>query len=267
MVASGAATPTAAQVFAGGLGVSLGNRDYDASPIVASGSGLVGTIATWFNITGLTRGAAYDLYLIGTNNYKFSHSLVATVSFAYDLSQINAPNTLGSPGVVKLSFVMALPQVTYNGNGNTGGSVPIDTVPYSTGDTVIVSGNTGALVNTGYAFTGWNTAADGSGAAYAPGDRFAIPSNTTLYAQWSRYVDQADSTVTDLQTGLMWDQCGLGQAATAKTPSTPPACTGSAAAYSWSDAFNAATAANAANDPTTTPAIEALRKQLLAKPK
>lgn len=247
VVASGAATPTAAQVFAGGLGVSLGNRDYDASPIVASGSGLVGTIATWFNITGLTRGAAYDLYLIGTNNYKFSHSLVATVSFAYDLSQINAPNTLGSPGVVKLSFVMALPQVTYNGNGNTGGSVPIDTVPYSTGDTVIVSGNTGALVNTGYAFTGWNTAADGSGAAYAPGDRFAIPSNTTLYAQWSRYVDQADSTVTDLQTGLMWDQCGLGQAATAKTPSTPPACTGSAAAYSWSDAFNAATAANAAN--------------------
>lgn len=37
----------------------------------------------------------------------------------------------------------------------------------------------------GYAFIGWNTAADGSGEAYQPGDEFTLPPNgATLYAQW-----------------------------------------------------------------------------------
>jgi hypothetical protein len=35
-------------------------------------------------------------------------------------------------------------------------------------------------------FTGWNTAADGSGDAYAPGSAFAVPaSDITLHAQWT----------------------------------------------------------------------------------
>ena len=54
--------------------------------------------------------------------------------------------------------------VTYNGNGNTGGSVPTDgSNPYSAGANVTVLGNTGSLVKTGYTFSGWNTAANGSG--------------------------------------------------------------------------------------------------------
>ncbi|HVV25448.1 MAG TPA: InlB B-repeat-containing protein [Candidatus Saccharimonadales bacterium] len=37
-----------------------------------------------------------------------------------------------------------------------------------------------------YTFTGWNTAADGSGTSYNAGDSFSMPLNgTTLYAQWS----------------------------------------------------------------------------------
>jgi uncharacterized repeat protein (TIGR02543 family) len=76
--------------------------------------------------------------------------------------------------------------VTYNGNANTDGSVPVDATAYHITDTVTVLGNTGSLVKTGYNFTGWNTAANGSGTSYISGDAFAMgSSNVTLYAQWT----------------------------------------------------------------------------------
>ena len=76
--------------------------------------------------------------------------------------------------------------VTYNRNGATGGSVPVDgSSPYLSGSTVTVLGNTGNLVNTGYTFSGWNTAANGTGTSYAAGNTFTISGNTTLYAQWT----------------------------------------------------------------------------------
>ncbi|MCQ2752509.1 MAG: InlB B-repeat-containing protein, partial [Coriobacteriales bacterium] len=74
--------------------------------------------------------------------------------------------------------------VSYNGNGNTGGSVPTDSTSYSSGGIVTVLGNTGNLVKTGYTFSGWNTASDGSGTTYAAGGTFNISANTTLYAKW-----------------------------------------------------------------------------------
>jgi hypothetical protein len=75
--------------------------------------------------------------------------------------------------------------VTYSGNNNTGGSVPTDSTAYANGATVTVMGNTSNLTQTGYAFTGWNTAANGSGTSYAANATFTISANTTLYAQWS----------------------------------------------------------------------------------
>lgn len=76
--------------------------------------------------------------------------------------------------------------VTYDGNGNTGGTAPTDAnSPYASGSTVTVLGNTGSLVKTGYTFDGWNTAADGSGADYAAGGTFSISADATLYAKWT----------------------------------------------------------------------------------
>jgi len=76
--------------------------------------------------------------------------------------------------------------VTYNGNGNTGGSAPSDTTNYEQGQTVTVLANTGNLAYTGFIFAGWNTQADGSGTAYAQAQTFAMgSSNVTLYAMWS----------------------------------------------------------------------------------
>ena len=85
--------------------------------------------------------------------------------------------------------------VTYNGNGSTGGTVPVDpSSPYEYGATVTVLGNTGNLTRindggTSYRFTAWNTKADGSGAYQAEGSTFTIgASNVTLYAQWTPYI-------------------------------------------------------------------------------
>ena len=79
--------------------------------------------------------------------------------------------------------------VTYDGNGNTGGTVPVDSNSYVTGATVTVLGNTGKLTKSGYIFAGWNTALDNSGANYLPGNTLTMASaNVTLYARWAEPV-------------------------------------------------------------------------------
>jgi len=52
----------------------------------------------------------------------------------------------------------------------------------------------------------------------------------------SRYQMNADGTVLDLQTGLMWMRCAMGQT----WDSQQGACTGDAATYVWQDALGAA---------------------------
>jgi len=75
--------------------------------------------------------------------------------------------------------------VTYNGNGSTDGSVPVDSnSPYDDSSTVTVLGNTGSLVKTGYTFIGWNTESDGSGSSYVAGSTFDIDDDIILYAVW-----------------------------------------------------------------------------------
>ncbi|MHA7579796.1 S-layer homology domain-containing protein [Paenibacillus vandeheii] len=75
--------------------------------------------------------------------------------------------------------------VTYNANGATTGNVPVDNLKYEKDTTVTVLDNAGALEKEDYQFTGWNTAADGSGTSYSVGDTFSMnDSDVTLYAQW-----------------------------------------------------------------------------------
>ena len=76
--------------------------------------------------------------------------------------------------------------ITYNANGATSGSVPANGSYTSGGAAASVAGNTGTLARTGYTFGGWNTAADGSGTAYAAGgSTYSTNSDVTLYADWT----------------------------------------------------------------------------------
>ena len=98
--------------------------------------------------------------------------------------------TSATSNIVTVSVVEAAPttySVTYNGNGNTGGDVPVDgSSPYDSGATPIVLGDTGSLIKTGYTFDGWNTSADGSGTSYSAGATLpALSNDVILYAKWT----------------------------------------------------------------------------------
>ena len=69
--------------------------------------------------------------------------------------------------------------VTFNGNGSTSGSMSPETSSAPTALTV------NGYARTGFVFTGWNTAANGSGTAYANEATYAFTANITLYAQWA----------------------------------------------------------------------------------
>ncbi len=143
--------------------------------------------------------------------------------------------------------------VTYNGNGNTGGTAPTDaSSPYASGSTVTVLGNTGSLVKTGYTFDGWNTVADGSGIGYAAGGTFNISANTTLYAQWADAACTSHA-VTAASNNNTWGTAAAG---------TSPVCEGStttvtatpASGYrfvSWAVSGTGSTLSSNSTNPTT----------------
>ena len=76
--------------------------------------------------------------------------------------------------------------VTYQGNGSTSGSVPVDISAYKEGDHVTVLDNYGNLARISCKFSAWNTAADGTGTGYAEGEVFTMgDDDVVLYARWA----------------------------------------------------------------------------------
>ncbi|MBD2872054.1 InlB B-repeat-containing protein [Paenibacillus arenilitoris] len=94
--------------------------------------------------------------------------------------------TVGDSNLTLYAEWSAIPYAfAYDGNGATSGTVPAGG-SYLYNASVTVQGNIGGLSRTGYTFAGWNTAADGSGTAYAAAEAVTIgESSVTLYAQWT----------------------------------------------------------------------------------
>ncbi|MEW6079561.1 MAG: InlB B-repeat-containing protein [Thermodesulfobacteriota bacterium] len=155
------------------------NADRTISMTVTADLSVGGPVSQTISNFTMINGLSYSLALLGVNFSTFvgvtelRFDITVTGDKVYDLDFDNITISVGHT-------------VTYDGNTNTGGAVPTDGNSYANGDTVTVLGNTGALVKTGYTFSGWNTAANGSGTAYAGGDTFAMgSSDITLYAQWT----------------------------------------------------------------------------------
>lgn len=90
--------------------------------------------------------------------------------------------------------------VTYNANGGTGTTPTDSNSPYDIGSVITVL-DKGNLTNGTKAFKCWNTAADGSGTSYSPGQTFTLRGNTTLYAQWATAY-----TITLIDNGQTWTE-------------------------------------------------------------
>jgi hypothetical protein len=89
------------------------------------------------------------------NKWLFSGIPALALLFGLTLAGCSNPSNSSDPGPG------ATYTVSYNGNGSTGGAVPVDNAAYENGNTVTVAGNTGSLTKTGHSFGGWNTKSEG----------------------------------------------------------------------------------------------------------
>jgi len=84
---------------------------------------------------------------------------------------------------VTANFNLKTYTVSYNANGATDGTAPINQSK-THGVNLLLATNSGNLENTGYTFAGWNTQADGGGTTYAVGSNYTNNETLVLYAKW-----------------------------------------------------------------------------------
>ena len=115
--------------------------------------------------------------------YSFGGNISSVLAYT---SVLSAADILANYNATVNTFYPVTYTITYNANGATSGSVPANGSYTSGGAAASVAGNTGTLARAGYTFGGWNTAADGSGTAYAAGgSTYSTNSDVTLYADWT----------------------------------------------------------------------------------
>ncbi|MBB6734144.1 S-layer homology domain-containing protein [Cohnella zeiphila] len=122
---------------------------------------------------------------VATSQMKDAGTFGADAANAWDFTAVWALDPTRNGGYPYLLATQAY--LDYDGNGGVSGSVP-PSRSYIPGERAAVDSGTmvldSSLTALGYRFYGWNTAADGTGATYRPGDSITITSNTTLYAYW-----------------------------------------------------------------------------------
>ena len=176
----------------------------------------------WYKDSGLTQKAEFPLTLQGDTTLYAKWQQIFTVSFVTDggteissnqtgyietspattkadaslegwytdsdfsaASKVTFPYTVTGDVTLYAKWQAVQCIITYYPNGATGGSVP-ESVSVDKGSLYSVLGNTGNLAKTGYAFTKWNTRADGNGQGYSAGSKITVTGDVALYAQWGK---------------------------------------------------------------------------------
>jgi uncharacterized repeat protein (TIGR02543 family) len=174
------------------------NRSGQANLIIRRDGPTTVALGTWYNLALVRSGGVLTFYVNGASVGTSTGSIgttdgllalgfqqgVGTRQLAGDFDE--ARFFTFAPGAFATSDLsMTKRTVTYDGNGYTGGTAPVDGSSYFPGTSVTVT-NAGTLTRSGYVFTGWNTLPGGGGTSYSPAATFNIgDANTTLYAQWA----------------------------------------------------------------------------------
>ena len=114
----------------------------------------------------------------GTVELRFASPGVNFIEFQNDFPDQNLFRAEFGQNLVGLSLPVEYAQVTFNSNSGQG-SMSAQSAARATN----LSTNT--LTYSGYTFAGWNTAANGSGTAFADGASFPFTADTVLFAQWT----------------------------------------------------------------------------------
>lgn len=126
-------------------------------------------------------------------SYKVKLTNVSTKAGTYEVptNEYARLTPKNSAGVVGQTVEFDIPTVTYTVSEYSlsydanGGAGTMSAETGVAGTTVTVAQN--GFTRDNYTFTGWNTQADGKGAAYKPGDSFTLTDkDTVFYAQWSK---------------------------------------------------------------------------------
>ena len=144
----------------------------------SAGSGVTGVTVP--SAGSATHGSNYTVSSTEPTRtgYKFdgwTSSAGGSVAAGGTISNVTSNITLTAKWIARYT-------VSYNGNGHNSGTAPT-TVTVDSGGSTTAAAN--PFTKTGSTFTGWNTAANGSGTSYAAGATISnITSNITLFAQW-----------------------------------------------------------------------------------
>lgn len=126
-------------------------------------------------------------------SYKVKLTNVSTKAGTYEVptneyARLTPKNSAGVAGqtvefdIPTVTYTVSEYSLSYDANGGAG---TMSAETGVAGTTVTVAQN--GFTRDNYTFTGWNTQADGKGAAYKPGDSFTLTDkDTVLYAQWSK---------------------------------------------------------------------------------
>ena len=156
----------------------------------------------------------------GTVELRFPSPGVDFIEFQNDFPDQNLFQAEFGQNLVGLSLPVEYAQVTFNSNSGQG-SMSAQSAARATN----LSTNT--LTYSGYTFAGWNTAANGSGTAFADGASFPFTADTVLFAQWT-LIPVATPTPTPATPAPASSPASLTPAAQAPTgvPATLLATTG-----------------------------------------
>ena len=143
-----------------------------------------GSYGYWWSATANDSSYQYGLYYYSGS---LAHNVSYVKGYGYSVRCIRS-----NPGTLTINF---------DGNGSDGGSTASQQI--AAGGTASLTTN--GFTRTGYAFTGWNTAADGSGTSYADGADYTVTPATgdatvTLYAQWEELPIMQNFTLADCQS-------------------------------------------------------------------
>ena len=164
----------------------------------ASGTLSISGVNSSTTFTADSKGLLIDGWYEDTSSARYYTAATDDADASYNITRVakNSETASNSSSAVYWIAAHAQYTVTYDANetsvSKTAGSATgttTDTGSYMADDTVTVASNGYSL--TGYKFTGWNTAADGTGTSYAAGVTFTMTADlagddneVVLYAQW-----------------------------------------------------------------------------------
>ena len=150
-----------------------------------------------------------EIIPINSNNHSYSSEWTSDSTYhwheatcGHDAVSEKTEHIFGIDAVCTVCGALSNDAVTVSFDANGGDGSMADITVLNGSDITITA--LGFSAPTGKIFAGWNTASDGTGESYKPGDLFTVSSSITLYAQWNEYnANETPLTLEFIESGTL----------------------------------------------------------------